>query len=128
MTRPRWKVSDLLLLVVACGIAFAAYRYFWQPAPDPNARPYLSAFLALLATASLGSFFARPSWRRPCQGFASFGWCNLVFVMWGGFGLKTIIDARRIVEGSQMGVVFGVLSAILAAWLLEPPSEGQRQA
>jgi hypothetical protein len=48
--------------------------------------------------------------------------------MWGGFGLITIIDAKRIVEGSQMGVVFGVLSAILAAWLLEPPSEGQRQA
>jgi hypothetical protein len=128
MTRPRWKVSDLLLLVLACGITFAAYRYFWKPPPDPNARPYLSAFLTLLATASLGSFFARPSWRRPCQGFAFFGWCELVFVIWGGFRLTNMADAQRVVEGSQLGVVFGVLSALAVTWLLEPPSEGEREA
>jgi hypothetical protein len=128
MTRPRWKLSDLLLLVLACGVAFAAYRFFWQPPPDPNAGPYLSAYLALLATASLGSFFAWPRWRRPSQGFALYGWCNLVFVMRGGFRLTTMGDAQWIVQGSQMGVVFGILSALLAAWLLEPPSGGQRNA
>ena len=33
MIGPRWKLSDLLLLVLACGVAFAAYRYFWWPPP-----------------------------------------------------------------------------------------------
>ena len=121
MSRTRWKLSDLLLLVAASGLAFAAYRYFWEPAPNPNARPYLSAYLALLAPATLGAFFARPAWRRPSQGFALFGWCNLAFVLWGGFGLSTIYDSERIVQGSKMGVVFGLFSALLSAWLLEPP-------
>ena len=128
MTRPRWMLSDLLLLVLATGIALACYRLFWKPPPDPNARPYLSAFLVLLATASLGSVFGRPALRRPFRGFALYGWCNLVFILHGGFVLKTVYDARRIVEGSQMGVVFGVLSAILAAWLLEPPGANRDQA
>jgi hypothetical protein len=125
MISPRWRLFDLLLLVFATALAFAAYRYFWNPPPDPNARPYLSAYLALLAPATLGAFFARPGWRRPSQGFALFGWCNLVFVMWGGFGLSTIDDAERIVQGSKMGMVFGILSAFLAAWFLDPP--GRRQ-
>ncbi|MDB5352077.1 MAG: hypothetical protein JWN86_3324 [Planctomycetota bacterium] len=121
MNGPRWKLSDLLLVVLSAGVAMAAYRYFWQPAPNPNARLYLAAYLALLSTASLGAFFGRPGWRRLFRGYALFGWCNLAFVMWGGFGLSTIYDARRLVEGSQMGVVFGVLSGLVATWLFEPP-------
>jgi hypothetical protein len=121
MTGPRWRLADLLLLVLACGIAFAGYRYFWQPPPDTNPRPNLSAHLILLATATLGSFFARPRWRRPCQGFAVFAWLNLAFVLWGGFGLTTYEDVERVVQGSQLGTVFGVLAALLATWVLEPP-------
>lgn len=128
MASVRWKLWDLLLLILACGVAFAAYRYFWKPPPHPNARLYLSAYLVLLAAATLGSFYARPRWRRPAQGFALFGWCNLVFVMWGGFWLTFFPDAERVVEGSQMGVVFGTLSALIAALLLESPSEGQGHA
>ena len=37
-------------------------------------------------------------------------------------------DAERIVEGSQMGVVFGFLSALVAAWLLESPGGGEGHA
>jgi hypothetical protein len=123
MTRPRFNLSDLVLLIAFAAIAFAAYRYFWQPPPDPNARLYLSAFLVLLSTATLGSFLAHPRWRRAFQGFAALGWCELVCVAWCGFGWDNFSDARRIAEGSQMGMVFGVLSAILSAWLFEPPGE-----
>src|SRR5262249_55106314 len=91
--------------------------------PSPNPRLYFSTFLALLSTASLGSFYARPRWRRPCQGFATFGWLELVFVAWGGFWVRTAADARQVAEGAQMGMVFGVLCAILAAWLFEPARE-----
>ena len=128
MTRPRWKLSDLLFLVLACGIASAAYRFFWWPPPDTNWRSYLAAYLALLTTTSLGSFFARPSLRRSSQGFASFGWCNLIFLMWVCDGLNLSDGGERIVLGCQIGVVFGVLCAVVAAWLLEPPSGSQRPA
>jgi hypothetical protein len=121
MPRPRWKLSDLLLLVLACGVAFAAYRFFMWPPPDTNGRTYLAAYLSLLTTTSLGSFFARPSWRRSSQGFASFGWCHLIFLMWVCDGLNLRDLGGTIVLGCQMGVVFGVLCAIVAAWLLEPP-------
>lgn len=63
-------------------------------------------------------FHARPTWRRPSQGFSLFGWCNLAFVIRGGFGPSTITDAERIVEGSRMGVAFGVIAALLAAGCL----------
>jgi hypothetical protein len=84
-----------MLLVLACGIAFAAYRSFWWPPPDQNERFHLSAYLAVLVTATLGSFFARPGWRRPFQAFALFAWCNLLFVMWGGFVLSSDYDSHR---------------------------------
>jgi hypothetical protein len=126
MTRPRWKLSDLLLLVLACAIAFAAYSYFWQPGTW-NTGLYLSAYLALLSPATLGSFFARPGWRRPFQGFALFGWCNLVIVLLRVGFQPTMISSplEWIEEGAQMGLVFGVLAALLAGWLLEPPSARQ---
>jgi hypothetical protein len=128
MTKPRLNLSDRLVFVAFCRIAFAAYRYFFQPVPFSNARLYLSAFLACLAIATLGSFCGRPTWRRSFQAFAAFGWLELIFGMRGGLQARTPFDGRRITEGSQMGIVFGILCAILAGWLFEPPSEqrGQR--
>jgi hypothetical protein len=120
MNRLRWKTSDLLLLVLFAGLAFAAYRYYRDPTQSQNARLYLSAYLSLLSIATLGSFFARPGWRRASLGYALFGWCNLAFVLWGGFGLTDSWDAERIIEGSQRGVIFGVLTALMATWFLEP--------
>jgi hypothetical protein len=131
MIQPRWKLSDLMVLIIVCGLAFAAYHLFWEPPPGPNPRGELSAFLACLAIASLGSFFARPTWRRAFQGFAAFGWCELAFVVWRGFAQQTISDVLWISEGSRMGVVLGILCAILAVWLLEPvraPSAAVRSA
>jgi hypothetical protein len=125
---PRWKLSDLIVLVLVCGIGFAAYRLFWLLPPSLNTRFFLSSFLSLLATASLGSFYAYPRWRRACQGFATFAWLELVFVVWGGFWVRSPQDARQVVEGSQMGMVFGLLCAVLAWWLFEPPGSGPREA
>ena len=121
---PRWKLSDLMLLILAFAIGLAAYRVYWKPSPDPNARPILSAYLAVLTLASLGSFVARPRWRRPYQGFALFGWCNLVFVVWCGFWLSTIYDAERVVVGCELGILLGLLCALLAGWLFEPACDG----
>ena len=121
MNRLRLNLRDLLLFVLACGVAFAAYRYFWWPPPDQNVRFHLSIYLAILTTATLGSFSARSGWRRPFQAFALFAWCNLLFVMWGGLVLSSDYDQHRVVEASKSGVVFGFLSAILAYWLFDPP-------
>jgi hypothetical protein len=128
MHRYAWKVSDLLLLVLSAGLAFGAFRYFWQPAPHPNIYLFLSSYLALLAIATLGSFLGKPALRRPCQGFAAFGWLNLVCVIQGGFEVSTSFDAERIVEGSQMGVAFGAVCALVAAWFLEPPRDTEPPA
>jgi hypothetical protein len=126
MTATRWNISDLLVIVLVCGVAFGAYRYFWNPAPDWNAWPYFALFLAFLSTATLGSFCARPRWRRSFQGFAAFGWCDLVFMMSGGFGAVNYDDGQRIAACSQMGVVFGFLCAIVAGWMFEPVSGDPR--
>ena len=124
---PRFKISDLIVLVLVCGIGFAGYRLFFLPSPSPNPRFYLSSFLALLATASLGSFCAYPRWRRACQGFATFGWLDLVYIVWGGFWVGQPQHARQVAEGSQIGVVFGLLCALLAWWLFEPPGGCPRE-
>jgi FtsH-binding integral membrane protein len=118
MTRPRWNLSDLMLLVLVCGLAFAGYRLFWDSPSTATAN--LLAFLACLSLATVGSFLSRPRRRRAFQGFAAFGWSQLTFAMLGGFGWTTGIDARRITEGSRMCIFFGVLCAILAVWFFDP--------
>ena len=128
MNRFHLNLRDLLLLVLACGVAFAAYRYFWWPPPDQNVRFHLSAYLVILTTATLGSFVARPGWRRPFQAFALFAWCNLLFVMWGGLILSSGYDEHRVVEASKSGVVFGFLSALVAYWLFDQPGGGEGNA
>jgi hypothetical protein len=116
---PRWKLSDLLVLVAVCGLGFAAYRLYWGPSSYPGlgARANSSAFLACVAVASLGSFFARPRWRRGFQGFAAFGWLELVFVIWRH------IESQDNAETIDMGLLFGLLCAIVAWWLFDPPQE-----
>jgi hypothetical protein len=117
---PRWKLSDLLLLVAVCGIAFAAYHLYWGPSSyrGLGGSANASAFLACLAVASLGSFFARPRWRRAFQGFAAFGWLELVFV------ISRYIESHANEAIIDLGLIFGVLCAIVAWWLFEPPAEG----
>ncbi len=110
-----------MLVVLACGLCLAAHRIYWRPPPRWNDRFYLSGFLVLLVTASLGSFFARPGRRRWFQGFALFGWCHLIFVMQGGFGLTSGFDTERFIDATQLGVIFGFLAAVLAGLLLQPP-------
>jgi hypothetical protein len=126
MRHSAWKVSDLVLLVLSAGMALGAFRYFSTPGPAmpppmPNAGLLLTSFLALLAMASLGAFRGRPGLRRPCQGFAAFGWCELAFVLWGGFDYSTYHGALRVADGSLMGMAFGTICAVVAGWALEPP-------
>jgi hypothetical protein len=121
MQEPTWKVSDLLLLVLSAGLAFGAFRYFWQPPPMWNLELFLSSYLALLAIASLGSFLGRPAVRRACQGYAGFGWLSLALVLRGGFGVTTNFQAEKFVQSAQMGMALGAICALVATWLLEPP-------
>jgi hypothetical protein len=117
----QWTLRDLMLFVLACGVAFAAYRYFWWSSPSQDVRFHLSAYLAILATATLGSFCARPRWRRPFQAFALFVWCNFLFVMYGGFWVSTPYDKFVVIEASKSGVVLGFLCALVAFRLFDPP-------
>ncbi len=123
MTRPRWNLSDLMLLVLVCGLAFAGYRLYGDSPSTATAN--LLAFLACLSLATLGSFFSDPRWRRPFQGFAAFGWSQLTFAMLGGFGS---IDDGLITEGSRMCIFYGLLSALLAAWFFAPRRSRHAQA
>jgi hypothetical protein len=125
---PRFSVRDLFLLIASLGIALAAYRYLWMPPPNPNARPHLSVYLAILSLTTLGSFLAQPAWRRPCQGYALFAWLNLVLVMYGGFWLSDIYDAERVIHGARLGMSLGLLCALLTAWLLPEPPPGLNSA
>ena len=125
----RFSIRDIFLLILSIGMSLATYRYFWMPPPDPNARPYLAGYLAILTMTTLGSFFVRTRWRRPCQGYALFAWLNLVFVMYGGFWLNDLNDAYRVVKGSQLGMSLGIVCSVLSGWLLEearPPEEPKK--
>jgi len=80
--------------------------------------PDLAAYLAVLTITTLGSFFAREKWRRSCQSYSLFAWLNLVFVIYGGFWLRNIYDAERVVHGARLGISLGILCAVLFSWLL----------
>lgn len=124
---PRFALRDLFMLIAFVAIALAGYRWLWQPPPGLNARIYLAVYLAVLAFATLAAFVGQPKWRRPCQGFAAFGWLNLVFVLWGGFWLSEhATDSLRAIQGVRLGFVLGTLVAIASACLL--PEAGNPNA
>jgi hypothetical protein len=117
--RLRWRVTDLVVLVLVAGIAFGAFRAF----PEAWHKKWFATNLAILTTASLACRFSRPYWRRFWMGYALFGWAYLVCALYGGFGIKFDYEVQSLEIHSRMGMVFGLLCAIIAFWILPPPIE-----
>ena len=120
MTRPRWKISDLMLLIVAAGIVLAGYRTFWEPGRS-NYVLLLAVYLAVLTTGTLASRNLRARWRKGWAGYAVFGWIYFVFVLHAGFGITTIYDAEAAARNTLIGILVGVLCGIAASWLPDRP-------
>jgi hypothetical protein len=120
MTRPRWKISDLMLLIVAAGIVLAGYRAFWDP-NQPNSELLLAVYLAALTTGTLALRNSRGRWRKGWAGYAFFGWIYLVFILHAGFGIETFIDAQIAARRTLIGLFAGALCGIAASWLPDRP-------
>jgi hypothetical protein len=117
--RPRWKITDMMILGIVAAVAMAGYRAFG----DQREYPFnFTVYLAVLTTASLGSRYARPWWRRFWLGYAAFGWVYLILVLRCGFWVGYVSDAMGLGANSLMGLFFGTLCGALAIWLLPPPS------
>jgi hypothetical protein len=120
MTRPRWKISDLMLLIVAAGIVLAVYRALWEPG-EPNHWLLLAAYLAILTTATLAACDLQARWRKGWAAYVFFGWAYFVFVLHAGFGITTHVDAESTARNALMGILVGVLCNIAASWLPDRP-------
>lgn len=120
MTRPRWKISDLMLLIVAAGIVLAGYRAFWDP-NQPNHTLLLAVYLAVLTTGTLAARNSRGRWRKGWAGYIFFGWVYFVFVLHAGFGITTIYDAEGAARNTLIGILVGVFCGIAASWLPDRP-------
>jgi hypothetical protein len=120
MTRLRWKISDLMLLIVAAGIVLAGYRAFWDP-NQPNYVLLLAVYLAVLTTGTLALRNSRGRWRKGWAGYAVFGWIYFVSVLHAGFGITTIYDAQAAARNTLIGLLVGVLCGIAASWIPDRP-------
>jgi hypothetical protein len=122
MTRPQWSLAGLLSAVMFAAIAAGAYKALWSP-DHPNAWFWLSIYLAVVSSATIGVWRGRPVVRRACLGYAAFGWVQVaIVVILFGWPLTTIYDAERMVSNVQIGMFLGLLCAIAATWLLPPPA------
>jgi hypothetical protein len=115
MSRSRWTIADLLLLVVFAAVVLVGYRAFagYQVVP-------FALYVAALTTATLGARLARPGWRVACLGYSAFGWVYLVVVLHGGFGFSSGSLATYLRELAEIGAMLGVLCAIAAHWFFRP--------
>jgi hypothetical protein len=121
MNTPRWRILDMLILVLFVGIAVGGIQLLWTPT-TPNAEIKMSLFLAVLTFACLGARFCRSRIQRLCVGFALYGCLHLVFVLRCGFKRETFLDAENLAMGSMIGLVVGALCAIVSFELLPPPT------
>jgi hypothetical protein len=122
MTRPRWKISDLMLLIVATGIVLAGYRAFWDP-NQPNHALLFAVYLAALTTGTLALRHSRGRWRKGWAGYVFFGWTYFVFVLHAGFGIETFVDAQIAARHTLIGLLAGALCGIAASWLPDRPRD-----
>jgi hypothetical protein len=120
MTRPRWKISDLMLLIIAAGIVLAGYRAFWDP-NQPNHGLLLAAYLTVLTTGTLAARSTRGRWRKGWAGYAFFGWVYFVCVLHAGFGAESYLDAVLIAKNTLIGLLASVLCGIAASWIPDRP-------
>jgi hypothetical protein len=94
------------------------YRLFYSD-QHPNALLWLSIFLALLTSATLAAWRGHRWLRRPCLGYAAFGWPYLILVLIVlGWPLATIYDAETMATNSRMGIFVGLAAAVIATWVL----------
>lgn len=134
MMRPRWRISDLMLLIVVAGIVLAGFRTFWEPGGS-NYWLILGAYLAVLTTATLAACDPQARSRKAWVGYAFFGWVYFVCVLHAGFAGATFIDPEYLSRNAVMGIGFGVLCGIAASRLPgplpglgRPPADGERPA
>jgi hypothetical protein len=107
----RWKVGQLLVLVLAAAIVLAIYQSLWGPA-YVNAKIVFGAYLACLATATVAVLFTKPAWRRLWLGYALFGWCWMATVLWHFMGMIPDIYAPNMIANCLLGMALGVLSGL----------------
>ena len=124
MSKFRWSLAGLMSVLLFVALAAAGYRAFWSD-QHPNASLLVGIDLALVCTATLGAWRGRPVLRRPCLGYALFGWSHLAVVLQLGWRLETIYDAQRIAEQVQSGILLAVLCAIAALWIIPPQADSR---
>ena len=122
MAKLRWSLSGLMSVVLFAALLAAGYRLFWSN-QHPNASLLIAIDLALVCTATLGAWRGKPVWRRPCLGYALFGWAHLVVVLQFGLRLETLSDAYSVAEKVQSGMLIAVLCAIAATLIIPAPAE-----
>jgi hypothetical protein len=121
MARFQWSLRGMFKLLLFASIGLGAYVTFWSRT-NPNANFLLAVFLLPLVTATLGAARGWPPIRRPCLGYAAFGWCYYVGVLKLAMPLQSVYDEERIAELSELGIPLGLLAAIAATWVM-PPSK-----
>jgi hypothetical protein len=130
MTKPQFRLTDLFLIVLFCAVAAGTYRAFWDPATpydwDPNPQVLALVYLALLTTATAGTWLANRGLRRFCLGYAAFGWACLIFKLhWsldGNSYASGSVWHNSISKDSLMAIAFGILCGLAAHLLLRPPA------
>src|SRR4051812_8301787 len=108
----RWKVSHLLIFVLAAAIVFAIHRYLWGPAWQ-NATIVFGAYLVSIVAASIAAYESKSRGRRLWLGYAAFGWCWLVLVLRQYLGMEVPDSyAPIMLTLSTLGIALSVLCAL----------------
>lgn len=110
--RPRWRLADLLGLVLFAAVALATYRESGPSNTPLRNTSRLGAFLATVATATVCAFRAPRPWRPFWEGWAVFGWLYLVVVLHGNFGVDTLAAAAVHSEWALLGIPLGLLAGL----------------
>jgi len=108
----RWRIRDILELVVLVALALSAYQFFYARSGLQWQFVY-AVYLLTLSIATLAAVRVSPRLQHFWQGYAVFGWIYFIFFLQNS-------GAQHFQSGAVMGMVFALITAI-AAHLFLPP-------
>ena len=124
MNALRWRIRDILELIVLLAVALSSYHYFYARS-GLEWQFVFGIYLLMLSIATLDSIRVAPGLRQFWQGYAVFGWLYFIFALRDSSEVNSFSEAQIFRHRALMGILLALVCAIAAHLFLPVSSDSK---